>query len=85
MVEKEFVECPECAKKPGSPRLCPSCLENRRIIGEYQEMTRAPKTWTKKRYLASFVVMLASGLFGFGFEATAFYAMWVAFILVSVK
>ena len=28
----EFEECPECAAKPGSPTLCPSCLHNREII-----------------------------------------------------
>lgn len=29
----DFIECPECAKKPGSPALCPSCLNNRAVIG----------------------------------------------------
>jgi len=31
-ISMEFVECPECAKKPGSPILCPSCLNNRAVI-----------------------------------------------------
>ena len=32
----EFKECSICAAKPGSPTLCPSCLNNRRIIVELQ-------------------------------------------------
>lgn len=28
----EFIECPECAKKPGSPTLCPSCINNQFVI-----------------------------------------------------
>ena len=28
----EFMECSECAKKPGNPTLCPSCLNNRAVI-----------------------------------------------------
>lgn len=27
--ESEFVECAECAAKPGSPSLCPDCLRRR--------------------------------------------------------
>ncbi|MCP5006291.1 MAG: hypothetical protein GY941_20485 [Planctomycetes bacterium] len=27
-----FVECSICAEKPGSPTLCPSCCENRRLL-----------------------------------------------------
>jgi hypothetical protein len=27
-----FVECPECAAKPGSPYLCTSCIQNRALI-----------------------------------------------------
>jgi hypothetical protein len=28
-VEERFVECPECAAKPGSPTLCDGCLTRR--------------------------------------------------------
>ncbi len=28
----EFMECDTCRAKPGSPRLCSSCLHNREII-----------------------------------------------------
>jgi hypothetical protein len=28
----EFIECPSCAVKPGSPTLCDSCLHNRDAI-----------------------------------------------------
>lgn len=28
----EFIECPQCSAKPGSPTLCPSCLSNRQLI-----------------------------------------------------
>ena len=28
----DFKECAECAKKPGTPPLCPSCLHNRELI-----------------------------------------------------
>ena len=30
----DFVECPACAAKPGSPYLCPSCLTNRDTIAK---------------------------------------------------
>lgn len=33
----EFQECPECSKKPGTPTLCSSCLNNRHIIQLLQE------------------------------------------------
>jgi len=29
----QFVECPECAGKPGSPTLCNVCLHNRGALG----------------------------------------------------
>jgi hypothetical protein len=29
---KEFQECKSCDKKPGSPTLCESCLNNRSLI-----------------------------------------------------
>ena len=32
MERMEFQECEICAKKPGSPPLCPSCLNNRSLI-----------------------------------------------------
>lgn len=33
----EFVECPQCDAKPGSPTLCPSCLSNRGTISRLNE------------------------------------------------
>ena len=30
----EFIECPQCAAKPGMPTLCPSCLQNRTAISK---------------------------------------------------
>ena len=30
----DFVECPTCAAKPGSPALCGPCLHNRSLIYE---------------------------------------------------
>jgi len=38
MKRVEFKECSVCAKKPGSPVLCPSCLHNRQLIQEYQKI-----------------------------------------------
>jgi len=32
----EFEECAICAAKPGTPDLCPSCLNNRKLIGQLQ-------------------------------------------------
>ena len=34
----EFVECPTCAAKPGSPTLCNSCLQNRSVIGRLHDI-----------------------------------------------
>lgn len=31
-MDEEFKECKECAKKPGSPTLCESCLWNRSLV-----------------------------------------------------
>ena len=33
----EFMECRECNKKPGSPSLCVSCLNNRNVIKKLKE------------------------------------------------
>jgi len=30
---EDFIECAACVAQPGSPRLCPSCLSNRMLIG----------------------------------------------------
>lgn len=35
--QPQFMECPTCAAKPGAPTLCPSCLHNRRVIGELEK------------------------------------------------
>jgi hypothetical protein len=32
----DFQECAECAAKPGSPPLCPSCLHNRELISKFK-------------------------------------------------
>lgn len=40
----EFVECATCAKKPGSPRLCPACTHNRAVIAELRHaLSELPK------------------------------------------
>jgi len=33
MEEIEFVECSDCAKKPGTPVLCNQCLAIRHVVG----------------------------------------------------
>lgn len=38
--EQDFVECQTCAKQPGSPVLCPSCLQNRKLISDLQRQLR---------------------------------------------
>lgn len=30
-VREQFIECPTCRAKPGSPALCPECLERREL------------------------------------------------------
>ena len=45
MKKVEFKECSVCAKKPGSPVLCPSCLHNRHLIEEYQKILDILKAW----------------------------------------
>jgi len=37
MADLEFIECASCAKKPGTPPLCASCLHNRRVISALSE------------------------------------------------
>lgn len=34
MYMDNFIECPECDAKTGSPILCRSCLSNRKAIGD---------------------------------------------------
>lgn len=42
----DFIECEACNAKPGSPLLCPACLNNRAAIGRLQaivdKLPRAP-------------------------------------------
>ena len=38
MDKPEFQECAFCARKAGSPTLCPSCLNNRSIISSQQAL-----------------------------------------------
>lgn len=40
MSSDRFEECPSCAAKPGSPRLCDSCLERRNAFYEAEEAER---------------------------------------------
>ena len=35
----DFVLCESCASKPGTPLLCPSCLNNRQAITELRKQT----------------------------------------------
>lgn len=37
IVEEEFVECSDCAKKPGTPVLCNDCV-NRRLNPKYKQV-----------------------------------------------
>ena len=34
MSSRQFIECPACAAKPGSPALCEACRANRKLIGD---------------------------------------------------
>ena len=44
-MENEFKECESCAKKPGSPTLCGSCLHNRSLVTKLkQEKFKFEKT-----------------------------------------
>jgi hypothetical protein len=46
----EFKECAECAVKPGSPALCPSCLNNQKVIYEFAaHLRREQKQEGKKK------------------------------------
>jgi hypothetical protein len=38
--EFEFVECPICKAKPGTPTLCPSCFHNREVISKLKNIIR---------------------------------------------
>lgn len=31
---RDFIECPTCAARPGTPLLCPSCVHNRNAISQ---------------------------------------------------
>lgn len=31
---RQFIECPACAAKPGSPALCDACMANRKLIAD---------------------------------------------------
>lgn len=43
----EFVECPQCAAKPGTPALCTSCLRNRHTIDEMKKHRRTGRERVK--------------------------------------
>lgn len=36
----EFITCPTCGAKPGSPQLCRECLERRELLGVVAELRR---------------------------------------------
>jgi hypothetical protein len=40
LVAEDFRECAACKAKPGSPSLCPSCLQNRALISRLQGVVR---------------------------------------------
>jgi hypothetical protein len=40
-VRPEFVECPTCLAKPGSPALCRECLERRELYGVVEKLRNA--------------------------------------------
>lgn len=40
-IRPEFVECPTCAAKPGTPTLCPECLERRELHGFWKKCQRS--------------------------------------------
>lgn len=44
----EFQECESCAIKPGTPVLCPSCLNNRQAIFQSQVLTDLQKAWLER-------------------------------------
>ena len=37
---REFVECPACASKPGSPALCRECLERREVMSALETIRK---------------------------------------------
>lgn len=41
-VRPEFVECPSCNAKPGSPELCRECVERRELYSVLEELRRKP-------------------------------------------
>ena len=47
----EFMECAACAAKPGSPNLCPSCLNNRWLIGKLEVLLALPAGKANRRVL----------------------------------
>lgn len=53
--EMDFMECPTCAAKPGSPTLCDSCLHNRSLIGVLQRKIARKEKW--QRLLSSIIEM----------------------------
>jgi len=42
--EMEFMECPQCAAKPGSPVLCVPCGHNRLLISGLKAAFRSANT-----------------------------------------
>lgn len=40
-VAPQFIECPSCAAKPGSPTLCRECLERRELWHLVDRMRRS--------------------------------------------
>lgn len=44
----EFIECPTCATKAGTPVLCDACLNNRRLIHEFDAFARRVRAAVRK-------------------------------------
>jgi hypothetical protein len=38
----EFIECPTCIAKPGSPTLCRECLERRELFSVIERLRKFP-------------------------------------------
>lgn len=49
----EFVECPTCRAKPGTPALCRECLERRELYG----VLRRLQDWYPNQLLHPFIMV----------------------------
>jgi hypothetical protein len=87
----EFVECPQCAAKPGSPALCGSCITNRSTIWELNKVikTSSLKTERSKEMTYAIISTVIGALIGAALApvwwigalvggAIGFVGLWVA-------